>query len=291
MNWPRPILTDSGGFQVVSLPSLAKVTEDGVWFRSHIDGSRHFLTPERVIEVQRRLGVNIAMVLDEPVGYPTDVARARAALERSLVWASRSLKVKESPQDLSVFGIVHGATYCELRVESAARTAELGVDGHAIGGLSLGEPKELEWEMLQASLSALPPDRPRYLMGVGHPSDIVEAVARGVDLFDCALPTRLGRNGSAYTTAGRRNLKNARYAGDFDPIEPGCDCPACRHYSRAYIRHLLKSQEILGARLMSTHNLHFYLRLMRKMRQAIASGDFARWRQDFFRCIDNGSDG
>ncbi len=307
MNWPKPILTDSGGFQVVSLPSLAKVRDDDVLFRSHLDGSQHVLTPEKILDVQAALGVDVAMVLDHPVGYPSDERIARAAMERSLSWARRSRDwaigradewtsgrtdehlhvLRSSIHPLvrsccpSVFGIVHGATFADLRAESAQRTADLGFEGHSIGGLSLGEPKEIEYAMLEASLKHLPTDKPRYLMGVGHPTDIIEGVARGVDMFDCALPTRLGRNGEAYTSVGRLKLKNAQFTRDFGPLDRHCECDCCRNYTRAYLRHLVKAQEILGARLITMHNLNFYLTMMRDMREAIVAGGFEAWRRRF----------
>jgi queuine tRNA-ribosyltransferase len=273
MNWHNPILADSGGYQVFSLPALRKVTDEGVTFQSHVDGATHLFTPEYVMEIEQALGVDIAMVFDEPVAYPADRSTTWESMERSLRWAQRC-KAAHSRNDQALFGIVQGGTDATFREVSARETVRLGFDGYAIGGLSLGEPKALTFEMLDLCLAHLPENQPRYFMGVGHPEDILASIARGVDLFDCVLPTRLGRNGSAYTSQGRINIRNNQYLEDFSPLDPACDCLTCRGYTRAYLRHLVKSGEINGARLITYHNLHFYLNLMRKAREAIVRGEF-----------------
>ena len=275
MNWGRPILTDSGGYQIFSLETLRRVTDEGVTFRSHLDGSERFFSPERAIEVQQGLGADIIMALDEPVGYPADRPTTEAATERSDAWAARCLAAFHPETEQALFGIVQGGMHADLRARSAERIGALGFPGYAIGGLSVGEPKELTAEMLERCLEILPDAAPRYLMGVGTPTDILRAIAAGVDLFDCVLPTRLGRNGAAFTSQGRLNLKNAQYERDYSPLDPECECSTCRNHTLAYIRHLYKAGEILAARLVTYHNLHFYFGLMAGARRAIAEGSFA----------------
>lgn len=288
MNWDRPILTDSGGFQVMSLSSLRKIEEQGVWFRSHHDGSKHLFTPERVVEIQETLGSDIMMVLDECPPYPADYDYVKQSLERTTRWAARCKKA-QTRSDLSLFGIVQGGMYADLRTESAKQIVDLDFPGYAIGGLSVGEPLELMYEMLEHTTPLLPDERPRYLMGVGSPNELFVAVASGVDMFDCVLPTRQARHGKVFTRAGEINMRNARYAKDFGPIDPECSCRVCRDFTRAYIRHLLRANEILGVRLTTWHNLHFLLNLMDEMREAIEQDRFAAfWRE--FRARYEGSD-
>jgi queuine tRNA-ribosyltransferase len=280
MNWHRPILTDSGGYQVFSLEALRDVDDDGVTFVSHIDGATHRLTPEQAVAIQEQLGSDIAVTLDEPVPYPGDSHTARRAAERSTAWARRGREAKRRGDQL-LFGIVQGGFDPELRARCAEAVVAEGFDGHCIGGLSVGEPAEITFEMLAATIGALPPDRPRYLMGVGMPDDMLQAIALGVDMFDCVLPTRLGRNGCAFTRLGRLSLKAAAYAEDLRPIDEACSCPGCRGYTRAYVRHLYRGREILAARLVTYHNLHFYLDLMRRARDAILQGTYAGFRAEF----------
>ncbi|MFO1236352.1 MAG: tRNA guanosine(34) transglycosylase Tgt [Alphaproteobacteria bacterium] len=283
MDWSRPILTDSGGFQVMSLSALRKMSEEGVVFRSHIDGSEHRLTPERSIEIQRLLGSDIQMVLDECVALPASDAAVEKALALSTRWARRSKAAfgEQAAEGRALFGIVQGGTNPALRRRSAAELIEIGFDGYAIGGLAVGEGHEAMIATLAETTPALPAQRPRYLMGVGKPRDLVEAVARGVDMFDCVLPTRSGRNGQAFVRTGTLNLKNARHADDPAPLDPACSCPACTRFSRAYLHHLIRSGEILGAMLLTWHNLHYYQDLMAGMRSAIAGGTFAAFRAAF----------
>ena len=281
MNWRGPVLTDSGGFQVMSLAKLRRVDEDGVTFRSHLDGSRHALTPERAVEIQRLLGSTIAMVLDECTAYSADDAEAASAMRRSLRWAERSKTAYQPRPGHALFGIVQGGVSPALREESAAALTGVGFDGYAIGGLAVGEGRELMFETVEITAALLPHDRPRYLMGVGKPADLVGAVGRGVDLFDCVLPTRSGRTGQAFTRRGPVNLRNARHADDARPLDPACTCPACQEYSRAYLHHLVRANEILGAMLLSRHNLHYYQELMAAMREAIAAGGFADFAAAF----------
>jgi len=274
MNWERPILTDSGGYQVMSLSELRKVTEEGVAFASHLDGSRHLLSPERSIEVQRLLGSDILMQFDELLPSSSARDQQREAMERSIRWAKRSKdefeRGGEHAAKAALFGIQQGALDETLRKASADALTEIGFDGYAVGGLAVGEGQEAMLGCLDFAVEMLPADRPRYLMGVGKPDDIVEAVVRGIDMFDCVLPTRSGRTGQAFTANGPINLRNARFADDRDPIEPGCPCPACTQFERAYVHHLVKSGEILGAMLMTQHNLWFYQRMMQSLRDAIA---------------------
>jgi queuine tRNA-ribosyltransferase len=275
MGWERPILTDSGGYQVMSLSELTKVTEEGVAFASHLDGSRHMLSPERSVEVQRLLGSDIVMQFDQLVPTTSTPEVQRDAMERSIRWAKRSREEfdrgGEHAERAAIFGIQQGALDRELRKASSDALIDIGFDGYAVGGLAVGEGQEAMLGCLDFAVDMLPADRPRYLMGVGKPDDIVEAVMRGIDMFDCVLPTRSGRTGQAFTADGPINLRNARFAEDQEPIEPACPCPACSTFSRAYVHHLVKSGEILGAMLMTQHNLWFYQRLMQMLRDAISS--------------------
>lgn len=282
MNWDRSILTDSGGYQVFSLGELNRITEDGVYFQSHIDGSRHFIGPEESISIQNDLGADIIMAFDECAPYPCDEQYARQAMERTRRWAERSKKAHQRPHDQALFGIVQGAFYAHLRRESARQITDIGFPGYAIGGLSVGEPKPLMYEMLEETIPELPRNKPRYLMGVGSPDCLIEGVIRGVDMFDCVLPTRIGRHGKAMTSRGPVVVKNAVYARDFSPLDPECNCYVCRSFSRAYIRHLFKAQEMLGARLVTYHNLYFLLQLMQRIREAIREDRLLEYRNEFF---------
>ena len=279
MSWDGPILTDSGGFQVFSLSELRRIDDDGVTFRSHIDGSKHRFTPEKAIAIQEQLGADIIMAFDE-CAEPYDRAYNKAALVRTHAWAKRCRAAQTRP-DQALFGIVQGGVFADLRQQSARFLTDLDFPGYAIGGLSVGESKAEMHDMLDVTAPLLPEDKPRYLMGVGSPEDLFEGVARGIDQFDCVLPTRIARNGAVLTHQGRLNLRNARYAKDSNPIEEGCACYTCRHFSRAYLRHLVKVKEILGLRLTTTHNLHFMLDLMRQIRASILDGTFAKFKADF----------
>src|SRR5204863_8631925 len=272
MNWPQAILTDSGGFQVMSLAALRKIDEEGVAFRSHLDGSPHLLTPERSIEIQRLLGADITMALDECIGFPAERAAVAASVELTLRWAERSRAAFVERPGHGIFGIVQGSVHPDLRRPAAARLVEIGFDGYAIGGLAIGEGQATTFAMVENDVPALPPEQPRYLMGVGKPSDLVGAVNRGVDMFDCVLPTRSGRTGQAFTRAGTLNLRNARHADDPAPLDPLCRCPACTGFSRAYLHHLTKAREILASMLLTTHNLTYYADLMANLRAAITAG-------------------
>ncbi|MBX5475718.1 MAG: tRNA guanosine(34) transglycosylase Tgt [Clostridia bacterium] len=285
MNWPHSILTDSGGFQVMSLGGLVEVTDDGVRFRSHIDGSLHELGPERSIAVQELLGADVIMAFDHLVGLPAPRQDVEAALERTQRWLERCLAAKRR-DDQALFGIVQGGLERDLRVQAARAVAALDLPGVAIGGLSVGERPEEMYAVLDWVMPELPADKPRYLMGVGSPDHLVEGVWRGVDLFDCVLPTRIARNGTVMVWGGRLNLRNAQYADDPNPLEPGCDCYACRHYSRAYIRHLIKSDEMFGLTLCSIHNIRHLERLMETIREHIAAGTFASFREEFWKAND-----
>ena len=278
MNWPYAILTDSGGFQVFSLAKLRKIEEEGVIFRSHLDGSPHRLTPERSVEIQRLLGADITMALDECTPYPAEPGQVEASMELSMRWAERSRRAYVERAGHAIFGIVQGGLDPELRARSAARLLAIGFDGYAVGGLAIGEGQRQMFEILDATVPALPAEKPRYLMGVGKPGDLVGGVMRGIDLFDCVLPTRSGRTGQAFTRGGALNLRNARHAADNGPLDPECGCPACAGYSRAYLHHLTRANEILGAMLLTAHNLRYYADLMGDMRRAIergSLGDFA----------------
>ena len=275
MDWPRPILTDSGGFQVMSLASLRKITEEGVRFQSHIDGHAEFLSPERAMEIQRLLGSDIQMVLDECPALPAEKPLIEKSLALSMRWARRSkdafgLQTEEERAGRACFGIVQGGTFADLRQRSAEELIEIGFDGYAVGGLAVGEGQQAMFETLDATVPHLPASQPRYLMGVGKPDDIVGAVLRGIDMFDCVLPTRSGRNGQAFTSQGTLNLKNARFADDPAPLDAACACPACRQFSRAYLHHTVKSGEIIAAMLLTWHNLTYYQDLMAQLRGAIA---------------------
>jgi queuine tRNA-ribosyltransferase len=282
MNWDGPILTDSGGFQVFSLGPLRKITEDGVAFRSHIDGSSHFFSPEHAMQVQMALGSDIAMVFDECAPYPCSYEDSLAAKERTTRWALRCKEYHSHPEQ-SVFGIVQGGMYRDLREQSVDELVKLDFPGYAIGGLSVGEPKPLMYEVLDYTVPLLPEDKPRYLMGVGSPDCLLEGVVRGIDMFDCVLPTRIARNGTVFTRQGKLVVRNAAYARDFVPLEEGCACYTCRHYTRAYIRHLLKSDEILGVRLTTIHNLHFLLNLMEDIRKAIREDRLLEYKDHFLK--------
>jgi queuine tRNA-ribosyltransferase len=285
MNWHHPILTDSGGYQVMSLSALRKISETGVEFASHLDGSRHMITPERSMEIQRLLGSDIVMAFDECTPYPATHAQASKSMQLSMRWAKRSRDGFDSGIDhaarSALFGIVQGSMYPDLRAESAAALQNIGFDGYAVGGLAVGEGQKLMFEALDFTLPYMPQDKPRYLMGVGKPDDIVGAVLRGIDMFDCVLPTRSGRNGQAFTSTGPLNLRNAKYKDDLAPLDATCDCLVCTHYSRAYVHHLIKSGEILGAMLMTQHNIHFYQNLMKDLRAAISQQSLGRFASDF----------
>lgn len=274
MNWPGPILTDSGGFQIMSLAELRKLDEDGVTFRSHVDGSYHELTPERAVQIQHMLGADIAMTLDECTPFPATQEEADASMRLSMRWAERCRASFRQRQGYGLFGIVQGGVYADLREQSAKMLTEIGFDGYAVGGLAVGEGRELMFRTLDVTAPHLPADRPRYLMGVGKPEDLVGAVRRGIDMFDCVLPTRSGRTDQAFTRRGALNMRNARHRDDPRPVDPDCACYVCANHSRGYINHLVLAKEILAAMLLSRHNLHYYQDLMRDMRDAIANGGF-----------------
>lgn len=279
MSWPHPILTDSGGFQIMSLKGLQHITEDGVEFRSHLDGSRHFLSPENAIEIQLALGADMMMILDECLPYPASRESAVRAVKLTGRWARRAREfyrtwVERQGEAGALYGIVQGGVDETLRQESAEEMLETGFEGYALGGLSVGEPKSATYDITEFAANLLPENKPRYLMGVGTPRDLAECVARGIDQFDCVLPTRNARNACVFTSDGRLVVKSARYAGDNRPLDPACSCEVCRRYTRSYIRHLFASGEMLGAILATRHNLHFYLDTMSKIRQAIRAGEF-----------------
>ena len=280
MNWDRAILTDSGGFQVFSLGDLRKISEEGVTFRSHIDGSKKFLSPEIATQSQMDLGADIIMAFDECVPYPADFKYTRESMELTLRWAQRCKDTMTNPNQ-GLFGIVQGVMYKDLRIECANRLVDMDFPGYAVGGLSVGEPKELMYEMLDITLEHLPQNKARYLMGVGTPDCLVEGVMRGIDMFDCVYPTRVARNGTAMTWNGRLVIKNAQYEHDFHPIDEHCNCYTCRNYSRAYIRHLVRVNEIFGLRLLTIHNLHFLIDFMRQMRQSIMEDRFPEFYRKF----------
>ena len=297
IGWTRPMLTDSGGFQVFSLAERRRITEEGADFQSHLDGSRHLLTPERAVDIQARLGSDIAMVLDECLAYPATPEAAAASMQRSVRWAERCRRRLEQLRAAPVggvtvsnpgqaqFGILQGGVFQDLRDESAARTVAIGFDGYAIGGLSVGEPIDTMYTVVGQTARRLPPERPRYLMGAGTPEDLVECVARGIDMFDCVMPTRNARNGQLFTSEGRLNIKNARYAEDDRPLDPKCGCYTCRTHSRAYLRHLFLAGEMTAGALNTLHNLSFYLDTMRSIRDAIAFRTFDHFRQEFLRSV------
>jgi queuine tRNA-ribosyltransferase len=283
MNWHRPILTDSGGFQVFSLGRLMEVTDEGAAFRSHIDGSLHLLSPEKAMEIQRCIGADIVMCLDQCVAYPADRETAAEAMDRTTRWAERcrSAASRGAAGAGALFGIVQGGMHADLRLASAAALTQMGFPGYAVGGLSVGEPKALMYEMGEVSLSALPEASPRYVMGVGTPEDLVTLVALGADMFDCVMPTRNARNGQLFTRFGAINIANARHRLDADPIEADCGCYTCRNYSRAYLRHLFMSKELLAYRLNTIHNIYYYTNLMSAMREAVEAGQFSAFRRRF----------
>ena len=281
MGWRRPILTDSGGFQVYSLASMQKITGDGVEFRSHIDGSYHHFTPEKVVEIQETLGSDIMMCLDWCIPYPSERVVAEQAVETTTQWAKRSVEARRR-EDLKLFGIVQGGMYRGLRERSTEELLSLNLDGYAIGGVSVGEPQELMLEMIEVVSPIIPRSYPLYLMGVGTPEDMVEAVQRGVDMFDCVLPTRNARNGMAFTSFGSINIKNAAFERDPAPLDPECRCYTCRTFSRAYIRHLFKARELLAYRLLTIHNLYFYLELMDAIRKSIERDEFFQFKKAFY---------
>lgn len=280
MNWNKGILTDSGGFQVFSLGAMRKITEEGVYFRSFLDGSKQFLSPEISIRAQEDLGSDIAMAFDECIPYPADYEYARKSTERTTRWAKRCIKAHQRT-DRGIFGIIQGGMYKDLRKQSAMEISSLPFDGVAVGGLSVGEPHDLMYDILEETTQWMPKGKARYLMGVGTPDCLVEGVARGVDMFDCVFPTRVARNGMAMIHTGRMNMKNKQYKRDFCPIEESCGCYTCRNYTRAYIRHLYKSEELLAFRLVTIHNLYFLLQFMRDMREAIVQGNFSEFREHF----------
>lgn len=281
MGWKGAILTDSGGYQVFSLCKFSRVTEEGVEFRSHLDGSLHLLTPEKVVQIQAEFGVDIAMVLDECLPYPVEKSRAEASVELNLRWARRAKNAWKA--EGALFGIVQGSIFMDLRRQCIEWLLELDFDGYAIGGLSVGEPKELTWDVVQYSCELLPKDKPRYLMGMGTPEDILEGVRRGVDMFDCVLPTRFGRTGYLFTRWGVMNIKHARYTQDPTPIDPECNCYTCQNFSRAYLRHLFLSRELLSYYLNTLHNLHYYLRLIEDIRRALQEDRFPEFMENFYR--------
>ena len=283
MNWPGPILTDSGGFQVMSLADLRKLDPDGVTFRSPSDGSQHRLTPELSIEIQHLLDADITMSFDECTTWPVEEAAAAASMRLSMRWAARGRRAFRDRPGYGLFGIVQGSVYPALRTESAQELVRIGFDGYAVGGLAVGEGQAMMFATLDTTLPQLPAEKPRYLMGVGRPADIVGAVQRGIDMFDCVMPTRAGRTAQAFTRRGELNLRNARHRDDPRPIDERCACPACRHHSRAYLHHLIRSEEILGAMLLTWHNLHYYQDVMRGLRGAIEAGVLASWSDAFER--------
>ncbi|MDF2660529.1 MAG: queuine tRNA-ribosyltransferase [Paenibacillus sp.] len=282
MNWDRPILTDSGGFQVFSLSELRKITEEGVHFRNHLNGDKLFISPEIAMDIQNALGPDIMMAFDECPPYPADYQYVKLSTERTSRWAERCLKAHARPHDQALFAIVQGGMFADLRKESAVQLTSMDFPGYAIGGLSVGESKELMYEMLDHTVPLLPTHKPRYLMGVGSPDALLEGSIRGVDMFDCVLPTRIARNGTVMTSEGRLVVKGAKFARDFGPLDPNCSCYTCKNYSRAYLRHLLKADETFGIRLTTYHNLHFLLDLMRNVRQAIAEDRLLDYRDEFF---------
>lgn len=283
MNWDRAILTDSGGFQIFSLASLRKITEQGVQFSSHLDGSRHFISPEKAMEIENALGADIMMAFDECAPYPSSYEYTKKSMYMTTRWAERCKKAHANEENQALFGIVQGGMYADLRKISAQDLVSLDFPGYGIGGLSVGEPSELMYQMLDETVPLLPENKPRYLMGVGSPDYLIEGSIRGVDMFDCVLPTRIGRNGTCMTSQGRLIVRDARYAKDFTPIDPECDCPACRDHTRAYVRHLLKAGEMYGLRLATLHNLHFLQNLMKDIRCAILDDSLPEFRQEFYR--------
>ena len=283
MNWHGPILTDSGGFQVFSLGELRKIKEEGVEFRSHIDGSKHFISPETSIDIQNALGSDIMMCFDECVPYPADYEYAKQSMERTTRWAKRCKEHHKDWSTQALFGIVQGGMYRDLREQSAKDLVEMDFSGYAVGGLSVGEPMDMMCEVLDYTTPLLPKDKPRYLMGVGSPDYLFEAVIRGIDMADCVLPTRIARNGTAMTSHGKVVIRNGRYSRDFSPLDPECDCYTCRNYSRAYIRHLFNVDEILALRLTTIHNLYFLIKLMERIREAIKGDRLLEFKDEFYK--------
>lgn len=283
MNWDKPILTDSGGFQVFSLGDIRKITEEGVEFRSHIDGSKHFISPEKSMEIQNDLGSDIMMAFDECAPYPASYDYVKNSMERTLRWLKRCKDYHKNTDNQALFGIIQGGMFKDLRRESALATIEMDLPGYAIGGLSVGEPKDIMVEYLNYTVQFMPENKPRYLMGVGTPDYLFEAVEAGIDMADCVLPTRIARNGTAMTSKGKLVIKNSKYAKDFAPLDDECDCYACRNHTRAYIRHLINVDEILGARLLSIHNLRFLLKTMENIRQAIREDRFLEYKKEFYK--------
>jgi queuine tRNA-ribosyltransferase len=282
MNWDKAILTDSGGFQVFSLGDIRKITEEGVIFRSHIDGSKHMFSPEKSMEVQNALGSDIIMAFDECPPYPSDRSYVKNSLERTTRWLRRCKEAHKNTEMQSLFGIMQGGMYKDLRYQSAMEIVEMDLPGYAIGGLSVGEPKELMCEVFAYCVDYLPADKPRYLMGVGSPDYLLEGVEQGVDMFDCVLPTRIARNGTAMTSRGKVIIKNAAYERDFNSLDPECDCYTCKNYSKAYLRHLYKSNEILSSMLLTNHNLYFLIKLMENIRNAIEEDRFLEFKNEFY---------
>lgn len=282
MNWDRPILTDSGGFQVFSLSDFRKIEEEGVHFRNHLNGDKLFLSPEKSIQIQNDLGADIIMAFDECPPFPATYEYMLDSVDRTTRWAKRCKEAHARPTEQGLFGIVQGGEYEDLRKRSAEALIELDFPGYAIGGLSVGEPKDIMNRMLEYTAPLLPADKPRYLMGVGSPDSLIDGAIRGMDMFDCVLPTRIARNGTLMTSEGRLVVKNAKYARDFGPLDPNCDCYTCKNYSRAYIRHLIKAGETFGIRLTTYHNLHFLLKLMEQVRQAIREDRLGDFREEFF---------
>ena len=281
MNWNKPILTDSGGFQVMSLSKIRKISDAGVEFSSHIDGAKHFLTPEKSIQIQHQLGSDITMIFDECVQFGASYEESKRAMERSIDWAIRSKDAFKKRDGYGIFAIMQGSTFKDLREISAQKLVEIGFDGYAIGGLAVGEGQQIMFDVLNYAADFLPTNKPRYLMGVGKPADIVGSVLRGVDMFDCVMPTRSGRTGQAFTFDETINIKNAKHRRDSKPLDENCNCYACQNHSRAYLHHLVKSGEILGSMLLSQHNVFFYQNLMKKIRQKIEIGDFTKFAEDF----------
>ncbi len=280
MGWNKPVLTDSGGFQVYSLAKLCRITDEGVIFQSHIDGSYHEFTPEKVAEIENALSSDIKMPLDECLPYPSSYSDAMHAVDRTTLWAERTLKVGNKNE---FFGIIQGSTYKDLRKRHTEDMLSLDFAGYAIGGLCIGEPSYVTYEVTEIVTEIIPSDKPRYLMGAGYPEDIVEAVKRGIDIFDCVLPTRNGRTGTAFTSTGRVLIRNEKYKEDFSPLDPFCDCYTCKNFSKAYLRHLFITGEILGPRLLSIHNIHFYMKLLKTIREKIEEGSFYSWAEEFIQ--------
>lgn len=282
MNWDRPILTDSGGFQVFSLGNMRKINEDGVEFKSHIDGSKHFITPEKSIEIQNALGSDIMMAFDECVSYPSDWHYVKDSMERTTRWAKRCKDANKNPDRQAIFGIIQGGMYKDLREQSARELLELDFPGYAVGGLSVGEPADILMQVLDYTVPLMPANKPRYFMGAGSPDYLIELAIRGIDMADCVLPTRIARNGTVMTSRGKVVIRNAKHKRDFTPLDPECNCYACKNYSKAYIRHLFNVDEILGARLATIHNLHFLIKLMEDLRESIREDRVLEFRRDFY---------